>query len=165
MSRSWFGLVDLRQTQNWNAGKLGYPNHDVLCDPGCYSLVIHLRRSKSIRVGKLGAALFQKGTYVYTGSAMNGLGARLNRHMRRQKKLHWHIDYLLASAHARIEKVILYPPATDQECRQNQRIGALPGASIAIKRFGATDCRRGCMSHLVFFAENSRLNFAGGFNR
>jgi Uri superfamily endonuclease len=90
---------------------------------------------------------------------MNGLGARLNRHMRRQKKLHWHIDYLLASAHARVEKVILYPPATDQECRQNQRIGTLPGASIALKRFGATDCRRGCVSHLVFFRGKLQAKF------
>lgn len=102
-------------------------------------------------MGKLGVALFPKGIYVYTGSAMNGLGARLRRHASGKKKLHWHIDYLLASPEARIDKILCYPPASGQECRQNQRIAALAGASVMLKRFGASDCKAGCGSHLLFF--------------
>ena len=105
-----------------------------------------------MRVGKLGVAQFPKGTYVYTGSAMGGLAARLKRHLTRKKKIHWHIDHLLELPEARVDKVIVYPPVADQECRQNQRIAALPGATVVLGRFGATDCKSGCKSHLFFFA-------------
>jgi Uri superfamily endonuclease len=127
---------------------------NLTSEPGCYSLIINLKQKKKIRVGKLGVALFPKGTYVYTGSAMNGLGARLRRHMSRKKKLHWHIDYLLALPEARIEKILCYPPAPDQECRQNQRIAALPGALVILKNFGASDCKSSCSSHLFFFSKD-----------
>ena len=129
---------------------------------GCYSLIITLRSRKKIRVGRLGVGIFPAGTYVYTGSAMNGLGARLRRHLRRNKKLHWHIDYLLASVQARIRKIIVYPPLPGQECRQNQKIAALPGAAIVIEGFGATDCRRGCTSHLVYFSRAKQVKLTGG---
>lgn len=130
--------------------------------PGCYSLIISLKRKKTVRVGKLGVALFHKGTYVYTGSAMGGLAARLKRHLTRKKKIRWHIDHLLKLPEAGVDKVIVYPPAANQECRQNQRIAALPGAIVVLQRFGATDCRSGCASHLLFFAEDSRSQLAAG---
>ena len=130
--------------------------------PGCYSLIISLRRKKTIRVGKLGVALFPKGTYIYTGSAMNGLAARLKRHLTRRKKLHWHIDHLLKLPEARVDNVIVYPPAPNQECRQNQRIAALPGATVILKRFGASDCQSGCESHLIFFAKELESKLADG---
>ena len=121
-------------------------------DSGCYSLIITLTRRKNIRVGKLGAAQFPAGTYIYTGSAMKGLAARLKRHCRREKKLHWHIDYLLALREARVKEIIIYPPAPGQECRQNQKIAARAGAAVILRRFGASDCQSGCESHLFFFA-------------
>jgi Uri superfamily endonuclease len=118
--------------------------------PGCYSLIISLKRKKTVRVGKLGLAPFPKGTYVYTGSAMGGMAARLKRHLTRKKRIHWHIDHLLKAAEASVDRVIVYPPAANQECRQNQRIAALPGATVVLKRFGASDCKSGCASHLFF---------------
>lgn len=130
--------------------------------PGCYSLIISLKRKKTVRVGKLGVALFPKGTYVYTGSAMGGLAARLKRHLTRKKKNHWHIDHLLALPEARIEKILCYPPTPGQECRQNQRIAALLGATVVLQRFGASDCKSGCASHLFFFAEDSHSHLAAG---
>jgi len=130
---------------------------EPLAQPGCYSLIIDLKRQKRICVGKLGAALFPKGIYVYTGSAMNGLAARLRRHCRRVKKTHWHIDYLLALPEARIKKIVVYPVAPRQECRQSQRIAALPGATVVVKRFGATDCKFGCASHLTHFPNGAGL--------
>jgi Uri superfamily endonuclease len=134
----------------------------LMSRPGCYSLIISLTRKKTVRVGKLGVALFPKGTYVYTGSAMGGLAARLKRHLTRKKKLRWHIDHLLKLPEARVDKVIVYPPAPNQECRQNQRIAALFGATIVLKRFGASDCKSGCASHLFLFAEDSESQLAAG---
>src|SRR5262245_60583717 len=137
------------------------PTVHALSLPGCYSLIIRLKRNKTVRVGKLGEAVFPAGTYVYTGSAMNGLGARLRRHCARTKKIHWHIDHLLALPDARIRKIILYPAAPGQECRQNQWIAACAGAAVILKNFGASDCKSGCGSHLLYFAKDFVLKFPG----
>jgi Domain of unknown function DUF123 len=84
--------------------------------PGCYSLVIELKQRKKIRVGKLGKVEFQPGIYVYTGSAMGGLRARLLRHLSDTKKMRWHIDYFLNDEQARVKRFFLYPAAPGQEC-------------------------------------------------
>ena len=130
----------------------------ALADAGCYSLIISLKRQKKIRVGKLGVAQFPPGTYVYTGSAMKGLAARLRRHCRREKKIHWHIDHLLTLPEARVKRIVVYPAAPGQECRQNRRIAARAGATVILRRFGESDCKSGCASHLFFFASQRALN-------
>ena len=119
---------------------------------GCYTLVIDLRKKNWIQVGSLGKAYFPPGTYLYTGSAMNGLRGRLSRHLRkRNKKSHWHIDYLLRCPEAYVKEVLIYAP-TRQECRLNQRVTTLRGAKVILKGFGASDCISRCISHLVYFA-------------
>ena len=65
---------------------------------GSYLLLIELKDKETIQIGKLGKIDFMKGFYVYIGSAINGLEQRINRHLRKEKKLHWHIDFLLKSA-------------------------------------------------------------------
>ena len=119
--------------------------------PGCYSLVIVLRRGKKIRIAKLGEIEFRPGTYFYTGSAMGGLRARLLRHLSSKKKLRWHIDYFLNDEDASVKKILLYPAVPGQECRQNQKIAAIRGAHFVRRKFGASDCNSGCPSHLIFF--------------
>jgi len=122
---------------------------------GSYTLVISLLKKQWIKVGGLGLSLFPAGTYLYTGSAMNGLKSRLARHLKKRKPSHWHIDYLLKCSEAQIRKILLYPPAPDQECRQNRRISALPGSKVVLKGFGSSDCRGGCLDHLVYFPEKN----------
>jgi Uri superfamily endonuclease len=129
--------------------------------PGCYSLVIQLKQRKKIRVGKLGKAEFQPGLYVYTGSAMGGLRARLLRHLSDTKKMRWHIDYFLNDDQASVKRIFLYPAAPGQECRQNQKIAAIRGAQCALRKFGASDCNSGCHSHLIFFTRGSRPRIQG----
>ena len=65
---------------------------------GSYALIIRLNRAKRLTVGRLGEFYFPAGHYLYLGSALNGLESRVRRHLRRDKKLHWHIDYLTALA-------------------------------------------------------------------
>ena len=62
---------------------------------GSYVLVIEVKDDGEMKVGKLGVIRFNRGYYAYVGSAMNGIDARVGRHMRQDKKKHWHIDYLL----------------------------------------------------------------------
>ena len=67
---------------------------------GAYQLLIRLDRDQTITVGRIGRFRFPAGYYVYTGSAMNGIEARVRRHLSSRKRIRWHIDYLLE--HARI---------------------------------------------------------------
>ncbi len=110
---------------------------------GCYCLVIHVDEMKSIRVGKLGKIEFEKGYYVYVGSAMNGLETRLNRHLSDAKKLHWHVDYLLKKS--KITDII-YNENQKVECGISSYIA---GATNGINGFGCSDCD--CESHLYHF--------------
>ena len=64
---------------------------------GSYFLVIRLGKDKTVRT-KGREFHMKKGHYVYVGSAMNSLERRVARHFSKEKKLHWHIDYLLKEA-------------------------------------------------------------------
>jgi len=65
-------------------------------DSGTYLIIIKNNETQSITIGKLGNFVFPKGYYVYVGSAMRNLQKRISRHLSKDKKFHWHIDYLLA---------------------------------------------------------------------
>lgn len=106
-----------------------------------YQLIIALARPVCIEVGRLGLAAFPAGSYVYTGSARRGVGVRVRRHLANDKRLHWHIDYLLASRHARVVNI---RASCEPECALNQRTGG----QIVLRGFGASDCRAGCGAHL-----------------
>jgi Uri superfamily endonuclease len=96
-----------------------------------------------LQIGRFGEFDFPAGDYVYTGSAMSNFEARIARHMRRDKALRWHIDYLLAAMEARVTSVV----RTDHdECEVNQATRGV----ILVPGFGSSDCRNGCGSHLKF---------------
>ncbi|MBQ6511813.1 DUF123 domain-containing protein [Methanobrevibacter sp.] len=113
---------------------------------GCYCLIINLDKTSKIKIGKLGKINFNRGHYVYVGSAMNSLTARINRHLSEEKKLHWHIDYLLKNENAGISEVIYNVSGKKIECELSQEISQ---KSNGIKDFGCSDCE--CESHLYFF--------------
>lgn len=113
-----------------------------------YQLHILLDRDVRLTIGRLGSFDFPAGRYVYTGSAKRNLAARVKRHCAKVKKLRWHIDYLLASPYARVVRVDL---SAEEECRLNQGTAG----AIVIPRFGATDCTRGCGSHLKWLRAES----------
>jgi len=127
-------------------------------DSGLYQLVIRLERKRVIDVGHLGHFVFPSGYYVYTGSAKRGLESRIARHLRKEKRLRWHIDYLLGQA--RIVEVKRYQSGRRSECELNRRIGALPDSKIVAPGFGSSDCR--CPTHLFHFRKKpSRSRFEG----
>lgn len=110
---------------------------------GCYCLVIFLSNEETIKIGKLGKIKFKKGHYVYVGSAMNSLNARINRHLSDEKKLHWHVDYLLKNAEI---TQIIYNENKKVECELSQ---FLSSKTKGIEGFGCSDCD--CNSHLYYF--------------
>lgn len=125
---------------------------------GFYQLVFYLGEKSKIKIGKKGEHIFPNGYYIYTGSAQNGLEARVKRHLRKDKRKFWHIDYLLP--YCKIRKVIAYhgkQKGIETECRLNQNLLKSKDAIVAMKGFGSSDCR--CPAHLVHFSgANFRLN-------
>jgi Uri superfamily endonuclease len=66
--------------------------------------VIEVSARASCAVRRPGFFEFPADVYVYTGSATSGIEAQIARRQRADKKLRWHIDYLLAAPGARIAK-------------------------------------------------------------
>lgn len=130
---------------------------------GVYAFVLRQpARDLSIRVGALGAIGFVCGYYCYVGSARRNLRARLSRHLRtRQKRLHWHIDYL--RPHTEPAGVVWWlQHVGGTECGLSRQVARLADASVP--GFGCSDCS--CASHLHYFADDPiarlrRIRMAG----
>jgi Uri superfamily endonuclease len=121
---------------------------------GSYLLEIYLESDIEIIVGALGNINFNKGFYFYVGSAMGEYGSstltnRVKRHFlnKNEKKIHWHIDYLLVDIDSLITKTYLIPSKYPLECIIAKEFSALCDDSI--KNFGSSDCN--CTSHLFYF--------------
>jgi len=115
---------------------------------GSYILIIKLPKTRTVTTGSLLDINFPRGYYAYVGSALGGVKSRLNYHLKRNKKLHWHIDYLLQKAS--ITDIIVAETTDRAECAIAQ---ALSSQFDSIPGFGCSDCH--CASHL-FFDTNKR---------
>jgi len=115
---------------------------------GTYSLVLILEKEQYIEIGKLGNFLFKKGYYVYNGSALGGFG-RVRHHLNKNKRKRWHVDYLLDRA--KIIKIITSETNINFEHDISKSLASKKDAEIPVVRFGASDCNKGCASHLVYF--------------
>lgn len=118
--------------------------------PGTYALLIYVPYDLSINVGQLGAVNFKRGYYTYIGSALGGVSARVRRHLRVEKKVHWHIDHLLL--HARAVDVVAARGKGRKECAVAAELAKhLP----SVKGFGSSDCE--CESHLFYSPDFDEL--------
>ncbi len=116
---------------------------------GAYILELYLDCDARIIVGKLGAIDFKKGRYFYAGSSQSNAEKRVARHMRDDKKIHWHIDYLTTSkAFKKIGAKFFESSKKEKECELAIELG---GKYKAIRGFGCSDCR--CKSHLFYDEE------------
>jgi Uri superfamily endonuclease len=119
------------------------------CGHGSYALLLHLAEVERIQVGRLGEWQFAAGYYLYLGSALGpgGLAARLRRHLVVEKRPFWHVDYL------RCRSLVVAVWYAEEPVRHEHTwalaAGQLPGATIPVPRFGASDCR--CPAHLIHF--------------
>ena len=124
---------------------------------GSYVLLIQLPEEQTITIGSLKAIYFPRGYYAYVGSAMGGFKSRLNRHLKSNKKPHWHIDYLLEKAS--ISEIILCETNDRMECTIAQ---ALTGQFDSIPGFGSSDCK--CRSHLFFATDKMKTTIMATLN-
>jgi len=113
---------------------------------GIYILIIEVDKAADIAVGKRRNYYFQPGYYAYVGSALSSLEPRLRRHLRAEKRPHWHIDYFLKKGS--IKNIIYAETTQKKECGLVKQLSLkLP----AVAGFGCSDCR--CRSHLFFCPE------------
>nr|WP_235592322.1 DUF123 domain-containing protein [Methanobrevibacter olleyae] len=106
-----------------------------------------MKKSEKLKIGHLYQDYkFKKGYYVYIGSAMNSLISRINRHLSDDKKMHWHIDYLLKSQNSTIRDILFNISNKKIECDLANKI-AKNGEEVP--KFGCSDCN--CKSHLIYF--------------
>ncbi|MBN2625407.1 MAG: DNA/RNA nuclease SfsA [Spirochaetales bacterium] len=120
-------------------------------DEGLYLLLLELQNDRMIKTGALGEWEYPSGWYIYVGSARKNLTKRLERHIRKRKNFHWHIDYLRNEA---IQAKAL-PIRTQErgECLLARETALLfPGERNFLKGFGCSDCD--CESHLFYSREN-----------
>lgn len=82
---------------------------------------------------------------------------RVKRHIKpsKDKKTHWHIDYLLNQKKSIITKLYLIPSSERLECMIAKDL--LMFADNSIKDFGSSDCS--CQSHLFYIKEFKNFSF------
>lgn len=112
---------------------------------GAYVLLIDLNRPVRLPSPRFDHTL-PSGLYCYLGSARGpgGIRARCARHLRREKAVRWHVDWLTKVA----SRILVSPHTTLTECELAERLTGLDGVSIPVVGFGSSDCSR-CPAHLV----------------
>ena len=117
---------------------------------GTYVLLAHVPYDLALGVGELGTLDLKPGYYAYVGSALGGLERRVARHARGEKKLRWHIDYLLTRA-----KLVDIVVAESEERKECAVAGELAKNLAGIRGFGSSDCE--CESHLFYNPDSHEL--------
>ena len=107
-----------------------------------YLLVIYNPGEKIIRVGSLGLIRFHAGCYVYIGSGGRNVYKRVSRHFHRDKRLHWHIDYLTKMIPP-MEAYLVKDKISEEELSM-----VMARKYRYIKGFGSSDKRS--ISHLFY---------------
>ena len=115
---------------------------------GTYLLFLYI--SEEIPIDRRGERIdLEKGFYFYIGSAFGagGLSSRLHRHIRKQKKKHWHIDQI--TMHEASEIVgIAVSINQKKECEFNQFLSSFE-YFVPIYGIGNSDCQKNCESHFL----------------
>ena len=117
-------------------------------DSGSYIMIMELEQAENIAVGSLGALNFPAGFYLYIGTAKKNLTQRVNRHLGKRKKYHWHIDYLRAKA----AKCTAVPIRSSESLEHPLAQAVRVIADWQVPGFGASDCH--CATPLFAMQDN-----------
>lgn len=112
---------------------------------GAYVLLLRLDEPVSV-IHRKARGRFAPGWYAYCGSANGpgGVGARLSRHFRKDKRLHWHVDGL--TIRAAEMTALAFEGAS--ECDLVARLAETGRFAAKVTGFGSSDCRT-CTAHLL----------------
>ena len=127
-------------------------------EEGIYCVIFRLEKQALFQIGKLGEQEFLPGFYFYCGSAKGegGISRRVNRHLKKDTKKFWHIDFLKE----KVNPIRIWFLTSMERCEcdlvQNLRID--PKVSYSMKGFGASDCTERCYSHLLYAPDTNNLD-------
>ena len=124
-------------------------------DSGVYVMVMYLDHELDLEIGSKGMMHFNAGYYMYVGSAKANLTKRIERHKRKRKKMHWHLDYFRGHCEM-IAGLPIRTSRQDAECALADAVRVIAGWSVP--KFGCSDCD--CKSHLFGMTENPIHNKA-----
>lgn len=113
---------------------------------GVYALLIRVSAPLDVTIRNSRHRL-ESGFYVYVGSARGpgGVRARVMRHLRRAKRVRWHVDQITGYAEVAL---IVCAETRESECVLVPFLEA-EGFEHPVHGFGASDCKRKCTSHLL----------------
>jgi len=119
---------------------------------GLYFLLIRLQESYELKIaGK--EVNVPRGYYIYTGSAQKNLASRIERHCRKEKKKHWHIDYLLEFAEVIDVKILPNVPREKEDVYAEKWLALAD--FVPVRKFGASDST--AESHLTGFYTKKKI--------
>ena len=117
---------------------------------GVYILEIFIEYGFTLKTKTFGKVRLEKGYYYYIGSAQKNLRSRIQRHLKKEKTIHWHIDLITTAEEAKITKICILPFAPkNEECETVQKMLRLKLAVNSIPNFGNSDCKI-CVTHLLY---------------
>jgi endonuclease-3 len=133
-------LTKLKQLlKNHQFKKLTKKEIENLDFNGSYILKIYLKDNTKIKNWKL-----KKGYYFYVGSAKKNMKQRLLRHLSNDKKLFWHIDYLLTNKKANLKEIYATKLEVEKEVAKE-----MSSFLKAVEGFGNSDDKEN-KSHLFY---------------
>ena len=134
-------------------------------DDGYYILGFKILNNLTLNIKTLnhgGKIILPSGYYLYIGSAFGpgGLFARVRRHLQRNKKIRWHIDFITTKAD-KLNFLFVYGIKSSKdaitECDIVRKLIDEKVAKLSLRGFGATDSE--CSTHLLTM-ETNLFNFA-----
>lgn len=113
---------------------------------GAYVLQIRLKEDLQLDLASLKYPLLETGLYLYCGSANGpgGIRARVKRHVKRDKKPHWHVDRLTIAYG--VEAFCTFEGGC--ECDLVAHLLKQKFTHIPLIGLGSSDCKS-CRAHLV----------------
>lgn len=122
---------------------------DLNCKSGTYLLEILLTERTEIKLHSK-IHIFFPGWYYYSGSAQKSLDKRVNRHIVKSKKVHWHIDKVTTLKNSIINRIFVFCNTDKNNECFNISFMKSKGLKTNIMNFGNGDCINNCSSHLLF---------------
>jgi Uri superfamily endonuclease len=125
---------------------------------GNYILVLKLNNNILVKIPRFGNLELLAGFYFYCGSAHGngGIRSRVARHLKINSKRVWHIDHI--KSYMQVLEIWFQIDLANRECEFSQFLARQKSSRIPIKGFGASDCRKGCKSHLIMLPSSENLD-------
>ena len=117
---------------------------------GIYILEIYACEEFQIHVKKFKDISIPKGYHYYIGSAQKNLSQRIERHFRKEKKIHWHIDHLTSDENIKLANAyVIYDAPKNMEEEIANDFPDNFKSKILLKGFGNSDTK-GTITHLFY---------------